>query len=431
MKCCFLFFCIAVIMFSGSEASSVEFQPIGLKAMSMGGAGVASAKGSYAPYYNPALLAEDKENLEFALSAGLGFREFNIADNIDRLYEIAIKEAFDRIASTAPILSISDRELVTETKDLLDSLSDKNGLQNMLSGSFGMQIKNFGFGIYGISEASGYAEVDPNRLDIIVKYDGFYWKFDENANTMEMVDEDEYIRHSLEYALNKKLTYLQLKGLAYIDIPFSSAYQLNSEYGSLDIGGSLKVIPAWTYDQRINIDTASGQIDEDLRDAEKYDTSWGIDLGLLYKLPKIEDLSFGLSAKNLNTPRFVTKTGDTFKIRPQVRFGAAQSLFGDKLTAALDLDLTKNETFIPGIESQFIGCGVDYKPNGWLSFRGGVMRNLAESDDGTILTGGFGFAHNSVELDFSGQFSLEHGEFKDNNIPRYGWIGVGIVYHLF
>ena len=34
---------------------AVEFQPIGFESASMGGAGVASARGSYAPYYNPAL----------------------------------------------------------------------------------------------------------------------------------------------------------------------------------------------------------------------------------------------------------------------------------------------------------------------------------------------------------------------------------------
>lgn len=431
MKKWFLFYFTAILLFSGKEVLPFEFQPIGLKAMSMGGAGVASAEGSYASYYNPALLAEDDKNIEFALSAGLGFREMNLADNIDHLNDISILESLDRIAESAPNLSDSDRRLVTDTKSILISLSEKNGIDGMPTGSFGLQIKNFGFGIYGLTEAVGYAEVDPHRLDIIVKYDDLYWKYDEIANTLQLVSEDEYIRHSLEYAINEKITYLQLKGLAYTDIPLSYAYKLNSEYGSFDLGASLKIMPALTYDQRIDVDTASGDLNDELRHSERYDTGWGVDLGLLYKNPIIENLSFGLVAKNLNTPRFRTDKGETLKIKPQVRFGAAQTFFNNKLTLAIDADLSKNNTLIPGIESQQIGGGLDYKPINWLSIRGGVMRNLSESDDGTIFTAGLGFEYNFVEFDISSQFSTDHGEFRGNNIPRYGWIGLGFVYRIF
>jgi hypothetical protein len=421
---------IVIIGFGWINAYPFEFQPLGLKAMSMGGAGVAFAEGSFAPYYNPALLGVYKENKMFSLSAGLGFRENNIADNIDSLYDLDLRKSLDRMAKTAPLLSDVDRKTISETREILQSLSDGNGIQGMPTGSFGLQFDNFGFGVYGLSEAAGYANVDPHRLDIIVENEGYYWKYDEVDNTLENVSKEEYIDHSIEYALNHKLTYLQLKGLVYTDIPVSYGYQLDTEYGCFSFGGSLKLLPGVTYDQRIDIDTESGQLDNQLKHSDKYDTSWGIDLGIIYKLPEYEDLSFGLVAKNLNTPEFDTVTNDTIKVRPQVRFGVAQTFFAKKLTVALDADLSKNETLIPDVESQIIGGGVDYKPIDWFSVRGGVMRNLCEVDDGTIFTTGFGFAYNGVELDLSGQYSTENGNFQGNTIPAYGWIQVGIVYRF-
>ena len=69
---------------------AVEFQPLGFKSMSMGGAGVASASGSYAAYYNPALLAVHKHGLEIAISPGIAYREINLVDSIDTLAALEI-----------------------------------------------------------------------------------------------------------------------------------------------------------------------------------------------------------------------------------------------------------------------------------------------------------------------------------------------------
>ena len=49
---------VAILSFSGLNAG--EFQSLGGNSMGMGGAGVASASGSLAGYYNPALLTQKK-----------------------------------------------------------------------------------------------------------------------------------------------------------------------------------------------------------------------------------------------------------------------------------------------------------------------------------------------------------------------------------
>ena len=56
-------FCI----FLSVSVYAAEFQPLGFEALSMGGAGVASSKGSYAAYYNPALLAVPRHKIEISI----------------------------------------------------------------------------------------------------------------------------------------------------------------------------------------------------------------------------------------------------------------------------------------------------------------------------------------------------------------------------
>jgi hypothetical protein len=114
-------------------------------------------------------------------------------------------------------------------------------------------------------------------------------------------------------------------------------------------------------------------------------------------------------------------------VEPQVRAGAAYDFFKDKVTVALDADLTKNETFIEDYYSQFIGGGIAYHPVNWFSLRAGAMRNLQESNDGTILTGGLGFGMKWLQLDISGQYSTEEGEYDGNSFPRCSRVEIALV----
>ena len=172
-------------------------------------------------------------------------------------------------------------------------------------------------------------------------------------------------------------------------------------------------------------------MESELEDVEEQDTSWGIDLGLLFKPTKLPKLSLGLVGKNLNTPEFDTATGNTLKVKPQVRAGLAYDFWGDRLTVAIDADLTKNETFIPDYDSQFIGGGINFHPFSWLSLRGGAMRNIQESDDGTIYTAGLGFGLKWFQLDVTGQVSDKKAEYEGNEIPRYARVQVALVSKWF
>ena len=409
-------------MIAALPCQAVEFAPIGSEALSMGGAGVASARGAYAPYYNPALLAERNNKVEIGFAVGVAVRERNLTEHIDNLSEIDIDEDFDLLSEniTTPI-SPERLERALDDIDLfraeLREISRLNGLQAMPGVNLGCQVKEFGFGIYGVSDVAASAIIDPDHLDIIIEEGGQYFSYD--SGTAGLTTQADYEAHSLQYALDNNLTYLNLTGLIYLEIPIAYGRQLDTPYGKLDIGGSFKIMPGYTVYKNIGIDTESGDVDEDLSDNEENSTSWGVDVGLLFMPGTVENLSVGLVAKNLNTPKFDTKGTSDLKVKPQVRLGTAYNFLNNKLTAALDLDLTKNETFIPAYDAQYIGGGVSYHPVNWFSLRAGLMQNIAESDEGTILTLGFGLGPKWLQLDLGAMASTKSAEYNGSSIPSY------------
>jgi len=422
---------VSVLVMSGASAlHAAEFQPLGSEAMSMGGAGVAAAHGSFAAYYNPALLARHRTGGEFALSGGIGIREINLVDAIDDLADIDLDESFDRyVASPTPGGAVPDdlRGDVDLVLRHVRSIADANGLQLMPTFALGAQVGNVGFGAYGISELTAHAIIDRSRTEFIVEAGGRYFGYNEADGTYLETTLADYEAHSLEYAVNNHLTYLQLTGLIYAEIPIAYGHAFETALGELDVGGSLKAMPGRTYGLLIDIDTSSDDIADDLEESAKDATAFGVDAGVLFRPDACGTLAVGLVGKNLNTPAFATATGGTLEVKPQVRAGVALDCFDDLLTLALDLDLTSNETLIPGLDSQFIGGGASFHPASWFSVRGGAMVNMADSNDGTILTGGIGLGLKWFQLDIAGQVSTESGTYDGQDIPRYARAQVAIV----
>ena len=446
------FWCITALMvFGGIDfAMAAEFQPLGYDAISMGGAGVASSRGSYAPYYNPALLAKPRHSVEVSLSAGLGFREINLVDHMDNLAEIDIQGTMDRLSELdfnelelstggygdAITVGLADEQVgrdVATIKRELRALSARNGLQLMPNVALAVQAGQFGVGAYAMAEATAFAVIDPNRLEVIVPHQEgpvtYYVRYDEVANQFSLSNEVEYMNSSIDYAVSSEnmSTYVELTGLAYGEFPVSYAMTIAGVPGSLSIGGSLKFMSATTYHSIIDIDSESDDIEDEFRDSEEKDANWGMDLGVIYSPPGLDSLTLGLVGKNLNSPEFDVQGGGNISIDPQVRAGAAMNFLNDTLSVAFDMDLTANETYIDNYDAQFAGGGVSWHPLSWFSLRGGAMKNIKESNEGLVLTAGLGLGSKWFQLDLAGQVSTEKGEYDGKEIPRYGRVQLAFV----
>jgi hypothetical protein len=428
-KLIFLTILAVSFTFPLSHALSMEFAPVGSDSISMGGAGVASAKGAYAPYYNPALLAEQENSVDISFALSGSVRNVDLAEHIQMLADLNFNDLVNNILDN-PSGSTESINKLLEFKNELFSIPEKNGLQIMPGFNLGCQIKQLGFGLYTVSDATAVAIIDQAYNSMIIKGDygsmTGYVNLDDPNNPVQS-NEAEYKARSIEYALDNGLTYIDLTGLAYVEIPISGGYQFATRAGKFDVGGSLKVMPGYTVDKDIKVDTSTGDISTDIRKDTKSSVSWGIDLGLLYIPPMLDKLSIGLVGKNLNTPKFKTESSSDLKVKPMARAGIAYSFLGDRLIAAFDADLTRNETYIQDYYSQYIGGGVNFRPIRWISVRAGLMQNIQESVEGVILTAGIGLGLKIFQFDLSAMSSTKTSSYNGNTIPDYAKVQFGIT----
>jgi len=410
---------------------SLEFQPLGFRAVGMGGAGVASASGSNALYYNPALLAYHNYSAEFSLEAGIGGREINLINPLDKLVnEDELDKTLDNITNRAPISGSNTADGTNKKmEDALKQiyrLSVGNGLSIMPTVGFGAQMGSFGIGVYGEGEISASAVIDREHLYVIIKDDknGGYYYYYPKTDTYGATDKTTYEKYSLVYALDNNLTYVRVKGLAIAEVPIGYGYSFDVKGASISIGVALKYLQGITYFNKLSLkSTDEDKLRDSLTDNSKTTSTYGVDVGLLIKANKIK---FGIVGKDLNSPKFDFYNGTKYTIKPLIRGGVALDL-ADWLTFAMDIDLRENNTFIPGYKSQYIGGGVDIHPGSWISIRAGAMRNMQEDDEGTIVTAGFGLGLKWFQLDLSAQAATKTGTYQGNEIPRYFKVNLALL----
>jgi hypothetical protein len=413
-----------------------EFQPLGFESIGMGGAGVANARGSMAGYYNPALLTRSPHLIELTLGGGVGVREFNLAENIDRLDQLDLNATLQRIANNAATPTnntASDRRNILTAQQRLQSLSQGNHLALMPSAALGVQISNIGFGVYASSDATAQAIIAPGKIDLIVAQGGNFYEYtpgdpnDASGGTYSLVTQAEYNQRSLEDALFDRETYLALKGLALVEAPISHARRYNILVGNLSVGSSVKVMQGMTYTQQLDIATNSDELEDAFDNVKETDTQLGFDAGLLFQPILLKNLTVGVVGKNLNSPEFAIAGGGVVTVDPMYRAGAAYCCWNNKLDFAVDYDLTDNARG-DGKVSRYLGGGVNYHPASWFSLRAGAMQNTADPDEtGTILTAGVGLGLKWVQLDLSAMMAQEKGSYEGDEIPRYMKLNAALV----
>jgi len=405
-----------------------EFHPIGFRAIGMGGAGVANASGSMSAYYNPALLAQHKYSFETGVDVGIGIREMNLINPIDKLantYDLT--GAIDKIGDNAPNSGTNDPDTIENIKGSLTEiykLSNGNGFQLEPTAGFGMQMGNFALGAYASAEIASNAVIDRNHLYLIFKDEdnGGYFYYYPDTDTYGATDKKTYEKYSLQYALDNNLTYIHINGIGLAEVPVSYATNIDLRGATLSVGVNLKYMQGITYKSLLSLGSDSDELGNSLTDNSKTTSTFGIDMGILVSSDAVK---VGLVGKNLNAPEFDYYDGTKYKLEPMFRGGVAID-FTNWLTFAMDIDLTRNKTSIPDYKSQYIGGGIDFHQS-WFSIRAGAMRNMLQDEEGTILTAGFGFGLKWLQLDVAAEASTKTGTYDGNEIPRYAKVNIAIL----
>lgn len=398
----FLAASLAVILAAAAPASALEWNAMGPRAMGMGGAGVADARGPLAAYWNPAALSIAEQNsyglqIPFGVHAALTGTVVEGAKNL--------KNTYDACSSGAGCTD-------AQVKDALGKLSDPND---------GLRVNAASGGDFRIGKLAFFAN-------------GFL-----DMGATPSVD----LVHNTAATVTQNTSSLVLKGARVLEFGVGYGHELPWAKG-VSVGGNFKLMNAqvgYANYQIVNNNNNSDNIVSDLKNGARTSSNFGVDLGALWDVEKTFDGAIwsprvGLTGRNLNNPKFKQPDSavaaglvNKFAVNPQVRLGGAVSPF-NWWHLVSDLDLTNNITPIDGIKSRQFGLGSEFDVfnRSWINIplRVGLARNL--STPSTMLTGGAGlnFLHFMVDasVQASPQSITTQSQGKSTKIPRE--LGAGI-----
>lgn len=406
-----------------TSVNALTFQTLGYKSVSMGGAGVANSSGSISTYNNPALLAKAPYDVEISLGGGASFYDHGAAASFKDLKDSGFISTIDKATNNLASLTTAEQASLISGKDIILNM-DGNSIQVSPQAHFSAQIKNFGMGVFGSSDVVGTAVVSQAHNQVIINNAGIYTQLNSDG-TQSVSNVNAYSSSSLDYAINNGLTYVQALGVGLAEVPIAYGHKLELSGGNLMLGVALKYMQAKTYSERLKIDN-SGSSTNSLK-KDKTTSNFGIDLGLAYEPSFSNDLTLALVGKNLNSPEFKFANSNTYTINPMLRMGVAYDIF-KTLEFAVDMDLTKNKTFISGLDSQMLGGGLNWHPSSWFSLRGGAMKNLDTNDKADLIyTTGFGIGFKWFQIDLSAQVSPTTTTVGSSTIPQYAKVNLALI----
>jgi len=383
---------VAVVFMSvSSVAEASEFRTIGPRALSMGGAAVACPTPAYAAYYNPAALGLEPDTGAIDVTLGCGLRDSGIAAHLDTLMNYDWNAAKDNPTGPEAALIIAELEKIKPT----------DGILVMPGAGIGIKINSFAGGIYPSAQISIFSHLDTTHLN----------------QTSQIGDPN-------SFAYNSSELYAQGLGLIEVPIAYGRAFKLGN--GTICLGAAAKFIEGSTYDVRqgILVTDNTEYIQNKLENSNEVSSGFGIDAGVLYRILQ-DRLSLGLLARNINSPEFKTAGGNKpFTEDAQVRAGAAFSAT-ESLLFAVDVDVTANETRIPGYNSRQVSAGFCFQPGG-ITLRGGLMKNVEMDGTPIVWSLGFSLGDEVFHFDIAGSIAGSWQTFDTYKIPSEGGLTIAI-----
>jgi hypothetical protein len=347
-----------------TPAVAVEFVVVGPRAAGMGGAGVAVTTDAYATYWNPAGLAMSK-SLEIRIQGTIqGTNRLGIANALDDLNDFNPND-------TSPANQAKAQNIADEINRAGATISAVGAAGLYVKGHFGDHA--FGFNVSDIATSGAFVSTP---LQITT-----------SGGQTNLAGQ------------------MALRGLEARQVAFSYAYAFADKRFSVGVTG--KAIQGAAYNTTAAL---QGGVDPNLSDnfgKAAISTSYGIDLGAMYRPSSW--LKFGVVAKDINQPTFDAPGSLQYKLTPQVRGGVAINPWST-MTITADMDITSNQTLVPGLKSQVLSLGMEQTIlSEFLSFRVGTYKNVQDAGSIFTPTAGLGLRMYSFRLDVAGGYDFDNG----------------------
>jgi hypothetical protein len=330
----------------------------------MGGAGVAVTTDAYATYWNPAGLA-------------------------------MVKSLDIRIQGTAQVTGRED--IINALDDLKDFNPNDTSPANLAKAqNIANQINRPGATISGLGAGGLY-------------FKGHFGEHAFGFNVSDVATSGGFVSSPVQVTTGGGQTTLAgqvtLRGLEARQAAFSYAYAFADKTFAIGVTG--KIIQGAAYNNATDL---QGGEDPDFLNnfgKAKISTAYGVDLGAMYRPSSW--LRFGVVAKDINQPSFDAPGGMEYKLTPQVRGGVAVNPWST-MTITADMDITSNQTLVPGLKSQVLSLGMEQTIlSEFLSFRVGTYKNVQDAGSIFTPTAGVGIRIYSFRLDLAGGYDFDYG----------------------
>ena len=362
----------------------------------------------------------DYDNLDFSSGGGAGAAA-------GLLQNITIAKGGDKGLDKA-VNDITALKEIFQDNNL--NVSSQNGVVLQISSkTMNEKLGSLGVALFASVYANMSIKADPNRMRLIVDGGGTYYELVDNGNSFSFKTstKDDYEKYSLLASIDGNSDAHKLIATSFVltELPVGYARTFYLKNGNLNLGIAGKFMNAMSTQNQLAINTNIGK--KELTDFASLNgaissNNFGIDVGALYEIdfPEFRYLTFGLVAKNINSPTFES-TLTNITLKPQYRAGIGYN--SKFINLAFDADLVPNDMIaFSNIkqQSQMIGGGIgfDFKA---IDIRLGAMNDLRQ-DTGLILTGGLnvlGF------LDVALQTSTKFTKVENIPIPQYLNVRVG------
>lgn len=357
----------------------------------------------------------DYKNLNFSNGSGTGGTQ-------NALQHITISKGGDKGLDKA-VEDISSMQEILKDNNL--NIVSQNGVILQISSkTMNEKLGSLGVAYFASAYSSMSINADSSKMRLIIKGGSAYYELVDNGGSFSFKTSNEtnYNQYSLIASLEGNSDAHKLVTTAFMlsEVPIGYARTFYLKHGNLNLGITGKLMNAISTQKQININKNTDFQKELTSLASLENTissnNFGVDVGVLYELdlPEFRYLTFGLVAKNLNSPTFESSLNN-ITIKPQYRMGLGYN--SKFLNVAFDADLTPNDLLAFSNvkqQSQMIGGGVGFDLKA-MDLRLGAMKDLRQ-DTGLILTGGLnvlGF------LDIALQVSTKTTKLDGIPIPQY------------
>jgi hypothetical protein len=380
---------IAVIVPAASHAE--QFAVVGPRALGMGGASVAAVNDSTAVYWNPAALA-DFRRVDIRMPAEAGFAD-----------HAGLKDTWSMIDNINARIQAGDPAAINEAISLLQNL-DKPHTGADINASAGLLIS-----IPIAKSAIAVSALEFGYAGLYPTIDTLHLGSNPGTPATFVGDNDSVVTGIGIVAKEPAVSF----ATSFADKVF--------------IGANAKMIYADTYvnTQFLKSNSFNTFVD-DLKQNKTGSNKASFDAGILY-VP-VESFRLGVVGRELNSPSFAVdgvfaqKLGngdvgtalriDEVKFNPQYRAGVAW-LPLQTLTLAADYDLTGNKTLTPGYENRTVAVGLEKTfLHEYFNVRLGANKNLAESGEKRVYTGGVGLRLFAFRLDLAGAYDFDKRQYQ-------------------